>query len=100
MGTLQKTLSKYFWDVDFNNLDIKKSPFFVIQRILEHGDEKAVRWMLRNFDSVQIKKVLSKTKGFSAKSANYWSLVFNIPKNKILCLNRSYQKMQKSHWPY
>ena len=46
------------------------------------------------------KKVLSKRRGFSDRSANYWSLILNIPKNKILCLNRFYQKMQKSHWPH
>jgi len=97
---LPKSFSKYFWDIDFNNLEVEKSSVFVIERILEYGDEKAVRWMLKNFDSSQIKKVLSKRRGFSDRSANYWSLILNIPKNKILCLNRFYQKMQKSHWPH
>jgi hypothetical protein len=97
---LPESFSKYFWDIDFNNLEVEKSSVFVIERILEYGDEKAVRWMLKNFDSSQIKKILSKRRGFSGRSANYWSLILNIPKNKILCLNKLYQKMQKSHWPH
>jgi hypothetical protein len=95
-----KTLKKkhLFWDVE--DVDPKKYPKFVIERILEYGDEQDVRWMLKNFNRSQIKRVLSGRRGLSSRSANYWSLVFNVPKNKILCLNRSYQKMRKSHWPY
>lgn len=97
---LQKTLKKYFWDVDFKNLNAKRYSSFIIERILEYGDEKTVKWMLKNFDNSQIRKVLLKRRGLSRKSANYWSLVFDIPKNQILCLNKLYQKRQKSHWPY
>lgn len=93
-------LIKYFWDVDFSNLNAKEYPTFIIERILEHGDEKAVKWALNNFSDFQVKRVLLSRKSFSKKSANYWSLILGIPKNKILCLSRSYQEMQKSHWPY
>jgi hypothetical protein len=92
-------LEKYFWDVDFKSLGAIDSAF-VAERILEYGDGRAVRWLLDNFTKQQIKQILSKRKGFSRKSANYWSLIFGLPQNKILCLKKSYQKMQKSHWPY
>lgn len=92
-------LSKYFWDVDFKTLGANDT-FFMIERILEYGDERAMKWILDNFSKMQIKQVLSKRKSFSKRSANYWSLIFGLPRNKILCLNKSYQKMQKSHWPY
>lgn len=93
-------LSKYFWDVDFNSLNIKTDPFFIIERVLEYGDERAVKWILDNFSNSQIKQTLSKRRSFSKKSANYWSLILGIPKSKILCLDKSYQKTQKTHWPY
>lgn len=96
MKTLKK--NQLFWDVA--DVDPKKYPKFVIERILEYGNEKDFKWMLKNFSRSQIKEVLSKKRGLSRRSANYWSLVFNVPKNKILCLNKSYQKMRKSHWPY
>lgn len=92
-------LRKYFWDVDFAEFEVKDS-VFIIERILEYGDKLAVQWMLDNFSRVEIKKVLSEKRGFSKKSCNYWSLFFNLPKNKILCLNKSYRETQKSHWPY
>lgn len=89
---------KYFWDTDFKKIDIKKNAFCIIERLLEYGDKEAIIWMMRNFKKSQIKQTISKKRGFSSRSANYWASIFGIPKNKILCLKRSYQKMQKSHW--
>lgn len=93
-------LIKYFWEVDFKSLNAKEYSTFILERILEYGDERAVKWALNNFSDFQLKRVLSSRKNFSKKSANYWSLILGIPKNKILCLNKSYREMQKSHWPY
>lgn len=89
-----------FWDVDLKDDEFQKNTFFIIGRILEYGDENDVRWMFKNFKRPQIKQVLSKKKDLSQKSANYWALILGLPKNKILCLKTSYQKMRKSHWPY
>jgi hypothetical protein len=97
---LPKFLSKYFWDVDFEKLNVGKYPFFIIERILEYGDRDAVMWMLDNFRKSQIKRTLLEKRNFSARSANYWSSVLGVPKNKVLCLKKSYQKMRKTHWPY
>lgn len=98
--TLPKFLSKYFWDIDFKKLDAEKYPYYVIERILEYGDEKAVKWMMENFKKTQIKETLIKKRGISRKSAIYWASIFNISKDEILCLSKSYQKMKESHWPY
>lgn len=93
---LPEFLNKYFWDID--KLNFNKYPVFTIERILEYGDEDAVKWVLKNFKLSQIKQTLMRRKGISPKSATYWSLLFNVPKNKITCLKKSYRKMQKSHW--
>lgn len=93
-------LKKYFWDVEFGKIDKEKYPEFIIGRILEFGDEKSIKWMLENFKKLEIKDALKKRRGISPRSANYWSLIFDIPKNKILCLRKQSQgKLQKT-WPY
>ncbi|MGB2762177.1 MAG: hypothetical protein WBC21_01400 [Minisyncoccales bacterium] len=97
---MPKFLSKYFWDIDFNRFTKDKYPYFVIERILEFGDESAIRWLKENFNETQIKQALFRKRGFSQKSANYWALIFDIPKEKILCLQKSYQKLKKIYWPY
>jgi len=56
MKTLPQFPKKYFWDVDFSKLDKETHASFIIERILEEGDEKAARWMRDNLDPSQIKK--------------------------------------------
>lgn len=100
MRKLPLFLEKYFWDVDFKKLDPKKDSYFIIERILEEGDIKAINWMLKNFPKNIIKDVLQRSKKLSKKSANFWAIIFNIPKNKILCLRKSFQRKQRVVWPY
>lgn len=100
MKTLPQFIKKYFWDVDFNKLDKEIYALFIIERILEEGDKKVVRWMRDNFDIAQIKDVLFNSKNLSLKSANYWQLIFNLKREKILCLRKSFQKKQRLIWKY
>ena len=100
MRKLPRFLQKYFWDVDFKKLDRKIHYQFIIERILEYGDEKAVKWAKNNFKLNDIKKVLSKSKNLSKKSANFWQLIFKIKKDKILCLRKSFPEKQKLIWKH
>jgi len=97
---IPKFLKKYFWDVDFSKLDKKNYSQFIIERILEYGDERAIKWMRENFKLNQIKNVLQQSKNLSRKSANFWRFIFNLNKNKILCLRKSFQEKQKLIWKY
>lgn len=93
-------LKKYFWETDMEKIDIQKDAPYIIGRILEYGDIKDLKWALRIFNDSLIRKTILKNRGFSPKTANFWRLFFNLDKNKILCLKKSYQKTQRSHWPY
>ncbi len=100
MNGLPIFLKKYFWDVNFKKLDSDKYPYFVIERILEYGDEKAVAWLLKHFRKSKIRETLSRRRNISLRSANYWALILNIPKNRILCLNKQYQSKLQKTWNY
>ena len=100
MELIPKFLKKYFWDVDFSKLDKKNYSQFIIERILEYGDERAIKWMRENFKLNQIKNVLQQSKNLSRKSANFWRFIFGLNKNKILCLRKSFQEKQKLIWKY
>jgi len=92
------SFDKYFWDVDKKNLPQK--PLFVVQRLLDKGDLESASWVLENFDRKTIRKALTTLRGFSPKVAHFWKLFLNIPESKIVCLQRPYRKMRRSHWPY
>ncbi|MFQ6113327.1 MAG: hypothetical protein ACE5NG_04455 [bacterium] len=100
MKKLPEFLSKYFWDVEFEKIDLQERRVFILRRILEYGDEKAVAWMWKNFKKSEIKNAVTNFRGYSQKSANFWAVILNIKKENVKCLNRSFQEMQKQFWPY
>jgi hypothetical protein len=64
-----------FWDVDASRLDLQENKQYIIERILELGDEKAVSWLFSNYSRSDIKEGLRKSRNISRKSRNYWILV-------------------------
>ncbi|MFH1563304.1 MAG: hypothetical protein ABIF11_07825 [Nitrospirota bacterium] len=100
MRKLPKYLSKYFWDVEFEKIDLQKRRVYILRRILEYGDRQAVAWMWKNFKESEIKDALSNYRGYSQKSANFWAVILNIKKEDVKCLNKSFMETQRQFWPY
>ena len=78
MNRIPKYMIKYFWDVDFNSIDVQKNKFFIIKRILENGDERAVKWMFKRYDIDDIKKAILNFRGYDKKTVNFWSVVLDL----------------------
>ncbi len=97
---LPQFLKRYFWDVEFKDLKKKEYPRFIIERVLEYGDEKAIKWMKDNYTEKKVKQVLCRSKVLSKKNANYWQFVLNLKKGDILCLTKSFQKKHRAIWNY
>lgn len=97
---ISKDIEPYFWDTDFSKIDFKKNKEYVISRILEYGDPPAITWLFKTYSKKAIKEAFKSKRGFSRKTANFWSKVLDVDRNEILCLKKSYQKIQKAHWPY
>ena len=97
---LPNFLKKYFWEVDFDKLNLKIRSEYVTLRLLEYGDIKALRWLFRNLSKKKIIEIIKKQRGLSPKSLYFWSSLLDINPEKILCLKKFYRKKQKSHWPY
>ncbi len=67
-------IRKYFWDIDPARASPKKHPEYYITRILEYGDDKAVKWLMLVYGKRKIKSVVKKGK-LSPKSLTFWKLV-------------------------
>lgn len=100
VGKPPKQLWKYFWDVDPASLEPSRNFLFIIQRLLNQGDEKAVRWVRRNFNESQIRQTFEKMRDFNPRVANFWRIILDIPLEKVLCLQAPYLTMRKRHWVY
>ena len=72
-----------FWDVNLEHFDPAAHARYTIERVLEHGDEDDVAWLLRVFTKEQIKDVLRTDRRLSPRSANFWALVFDLPTREV-----------------
>jgi len=65
-----------FWDVDPKTIDPKKNARYVIERILDFGNGKEVKWMWQHYSIRAIKKVLLLPRAqLHKKSKALWSLM-------------------------
>ena len=93
MKTIPKNIKMLLWNIDLDELDLKKHSFFIIERVMKYGDEKDVQWMLKMFNKEQLIEVVKRSKNVDKKSANYWALRFGIDRSEIACLSNTFQKI-------
>ena len=97
---LPSYLYRYFWDVDAKRLNLESKPYFIISRLLDKGGVRAVRWVKRNYKDELVAETLEKYRDFSLRSASFWALIYQVPKEKVKCLQQPYLTMRKTHWPF
>lgn len=65
-----------FWDVNPKTIDPQKNSRYVIERILEFGNDTEVRWMAKYYSPAVIKKTFRTSRGvLHEKTKALWSLV-------------------------
>lgn len=75
-GKNVKFRQSLFWDVDPRTTDPKKHAQYIIERILDLGDEKEVRWMSHFYPHSLIRRVLRESRVVHDKSKGLWARVF------------------------
>lgn len=61
-----------FWDVDPRTIDPEKHAQYVIERILEFGNDEEVRWMWSYYTSERIRDVVENRRGLRAAVKPLW----------------------------
>jgi len=97
---LPEFLRPLFWDVDFDRLRVPGHERYIIERILELGDDAAVRWMFRRFSQDQIVQTLRRSRSLSRKSAPFWADILNVPRKRIRCLSKRSLRRFGPIWPW
>ncbi|KKS32544.1 MAG: hypothetical protein UU93_C0006G0023 [Candidatus Amesbacteria bacterium GW2011_GWA2_42_12] len=90
---LPEFLKPYFWDVEFDSIQLQKSGYFVIKRVLDRGDTKSVLWLRKNFSDREIAEVLSKSKDLSRPTGNFWADILHLDKTQLPCLIKPYSRI-------
>lgn len=65
-----------FWDVDPKTIDPKKHATYIIERILDFGNDREVRWMARAYSPRRIRDTVRRSRVLHDKSRALWSRVY------------------------
>ena len=64
-----------FWDVDPKTIDTKKHSQYIIERVLEFGSDKNVKWLFNTYKPNLLKKVVKQSRSLSPKTKSLWNLI-------------------------
>ncbi len=78
-SVINKELGRFFWDVDPESLDLSRHKTYIIERLLELGDETAIRWLFAAYQRKDIIEVLRFSRSLSPKSRNFWRIRLDEP---------------------
>ena len=66
-------MKKYFWGDALRELNWGDHQKYIIQTLLEKGNEDAIHWLFKMTNRSEIKQLLPELK-LSPKSANFWKI--------------------------
>ena len=69
-------VQKYFWGDNLSELSLKHNETYIVQTILNMGDQKAVSWLLSAIDKASIKQKIPQIK-LTPPSSTFWNLYFS-----------------------
>ena len=67
-----------FWDASPGNIHIRRNARYIIERVLEFGDNEAIAWLQRVYATRTILDVLDTSRAISDKSRNFWEIWFEV----------------------
>ena len=76
-------LKPYFWDVEFEKLDIKKDKLYIVSRLYSQGNIKAVRWVENVYSPDDIREVAIRSRNLTPLCANYLRQQHNLKKEDM-----------------
>jgi len=96
---MQSTINKaYFWDVNINTLDEKKSMRLIVERVLTLGSIAEINTVISMYGVENVKNTPLNLNWIDEKNLNFMSMIFDLPKTEFKCYKRKQLKTQ--HWNY
>lgn len=62
-----------FWDTDPAKIDPQKHARYIIERILEFGEDQEVRWMWNFYSKLLIKEIIERSRSLRPETKNLWN---------------------------
>ena len=97
-GQLKPDLPKWlFWDVVYDKIDWQKEYWYVIDRLLEWGNEAELAELLRYYGRRKVLWVLRRTMGLMDNSIQRACTFFKVKPEELRCYTE--KRSNPGHWP-
>jgi len=64
-----------FWDTNPKNIDTEKNAQYIIERVLDFGNDGEVKWLYHFYDKSLLKSVVAKSRSLMPETKNLWMLL-------------------------
>jgi hypothetical protein len=93
-------LKKFFWDVSFADLDARTDAYFILERLLEYGDTRAIGWVMQQYSDDERLEVIKTSPRLSAKTGHFWRCYYHLKEEGLRCLQPPSHRRGTAHWNY
>jgi hypothetical protein len=94
-SAIPRNVKILLWDTNESDISLKKHSQYIIERVLEYGDIDEILWLKGIYDIEQIQKVLCESKRISPETGNFFSLLYNIPRESMRCIQKPFMNRQE-----
>ena len=74
-----------FWDADITALDRDAHTSYIIERVLNLGDESAVSWLFGVYSADEVRQAVCCSRRLDRKTASCWQNVFDLECGDMRC---------------
>jgi hypothetical protein len=75
MRNIIKLRPALFWDTNPNSIDTEKNAQYIIERVLDFGNDREGKWLYHFYDRSLLKSVVAKSRSLMPETKNLWTLL-------------------------
>jgi hypothetical protein len=80
--------SAYFWDSRFTGRELLDWPEHTIERVLEYGQWKDIRFLREIVGDEAIRSVVKSSRRLFPRTVNLWTILLNISRRETSCFQK------------
>lgn len=84
---LPKAVAVLLWDVDLATLDLEKHKAFIVERVLNMGDEVALKWIWQKYGRDVVYDTVTNSRKLTLKTARCWQNYFHLKEEQMKCFS-------------
>ena len=81
-------VSGCFWDCDPREISLQSHRRFIIERVMEYGNDEAIKWLLRTYTHEELADVLRYSRALTAKTATCWANCLGVSEGDVICIRK------------